>query len=742
MRKLALFLSAFALFISAKAQTTISGFVFDESNTPLPEARIFIPELGKGTLTDQSGKYILSDLPQGEWALECAHLGYQTEVVRRTINSPIELNFKLITATLETEEVVVTGGYIGAQHETAVKIDIFKTADLRTSGTPNIMEAIAQVPGVDMIGRGTGISKPVIRGLSRSDVLILNNGFRLENYQFGENHPMGIDGEDAERVEIVKGPASLLYGSDAIGGVLNFIKEKPASAGTFQGNYRTSVHSNTRGISQSIGVKGAGNEAFGSVRLGQKSHMDYLQGGGQFVPNSRFREQTLNASAGSRQSLGTFGVYYDYFAQQLGMTVDPVLPMITERGRAPELWYQDLSSHMLSTKNTLYLRQVKWDINASFQSALRKLQTSLPEPVTEMQLNTLTFESKAQWRLSDQTEFIAGAQAMNQNNTNLNNRPEPFIADAHIQNLGGFLLTQHRFSDAVKLQGGLRLDYYHTQTDAFGEPNTENFVAPINNLYLSTNGSLGATYKLSPSFIFRTNVAKGYRVPNLAELTSKGLHANRFEIGNPNLTPQNSYEADISAHYHDEFLSLDGALFYNYIRDYIHMELTGDTTATGIPIAQYAQETAQLYGGEWGAHLHPKKWPFLHLDANFSHVTGLIHGGEHLHFIPQNKLKFKMRVERKSWKGFNHLSAFVTSTYAMAQNHPSDHETPTPAYFITGAGVTFDYPIGGTNWSWALVGQNLFDVAYADHLSNLRPMGYNNTGRNISLNLKIPFGKE
>ena len=141
-----------------------------------------------------------------------------------------------------------------------------------------------------MIAKGQGVSKPVIRGLSMNDVLVMNNGVRIENHQFSENHPLGIDDNDVERIEIIKGPASLLYGSDAIGGVINFIKEKPAPVGKILGGYRIQLHSNTLGMNNSIGLKGASKNLFGGFRFGNKTHADYLQGGGDYVPNSRFNE--------------------------------------------------------------------------------------------------------------------------------------------------------------------------------------------------------------------------------------------------------------------------------------------------------------------------------------------------------------------------------------------------------------------------------------------------------------------
>jgi iron complex outermembrane recepter protein len=175
--------------------------------------------------------------------------------------------------------------------------------------SPNLTEILTKIPGVDMISKGSGVSKPVIRGLSMNDILILNNGVRFENYQYSDHHPLGIDEFGIEDVEVIKGPSSLLYGSDAIGGVINFIREKPAPVGTIQGDYNMQLFSNTQGITNNLGVKGSSQRFFGGLRFGQKSNSDFLQGGGTFVPNTRFNEYSIKLNTGLTGKPGTFKLF-------------------------------------------------------------------------------------------------------------------------------------------------------------------------------------------------------------------------------------------------------------------------------------------------------------------------------------------------------------------------------------------------------------------------------------------------
>ena len=623
MKKIVLIFFVLFLFIKVNAQNQIKGKVTDENNEPLIGASVFLPELNKGTITNQAGEYLISNIPNGKIKIQFSFVGYNTEIKTIDISqTENEVNALLTIAIIQSQEVVITGGYVSSQHENAVKIDVLRSKDIALSGTPNFMESLTKVPGVDMIAKGQGVSKPVIRGLSMNDVLIMNNSVRIENYQFSENHPLGIDDNDVERVEIIKGPASLLYGSDAIGGVINFIKEKPAPVGKILGDYRMQLHSNTLGMNNSLGLKGTSKNIFGGFRFGNKTHADYLQGGGDYVPNSRFNEITFKANTGYTGKIGTFKLFYDYFKQDLGMTVPPVKPLITERGRKNEIWFQDLEHQLLSSQNSFYLGKFKWNINAAYQNALRKLQTTLDVPFVEMNLNTITYESKLYLPSNDKSEYVIGLQGMSQNNRNLNNRASQFLPDANINNIGFLGLAQYTFFKKLKLQGGLRFDMYNTETFALGTEGTSGYHAPVNKEFSNLNGSIGTTYSVNKKIMFRANFAKGYRVPNLSELTSNGMHGNRYEIGNENLSPENSFETDLSMHYHGEFLSFDLAAFYNQINDYIFISPTTDTTSTGVGIYRFSQTNATLYGGEAGIHFHPKLLPWLHIEGTFSSVIG------------------------------------------------------------------------------------------------------------------------
>ncbi len=741
MKEIVLIFFVLFLFIKVNAQNQIKGTVTDINNEPLIGASVYLPELNKGTITNQAGEYLISNVPNGKIKIQFSFVGYNTEIKTIDISqTENKVDVLLTIAIIQSQEVLITGGYVSSQHENAVKIDVLRSKDIALSGTPNFMESLTKVPGVDMIAKGQGVSKPVIRGLSMNDVLVMNNGVRIENYQFSENHPLGIDDNDVERVEIIKGPASLLYGSDAIGGVINFIKEKPAPVGKILGDYRMQLHSNTLGMNNSIGLKAASENLFGGFRFGNKTHADYLQGGGDYVPNSRFNEMAFNANTGYTGKIGTFKLFYDYFKQDLGMTVPPVKPLITEQGRKNEIWFQDLEHQLFSSQNSLYLGKFKWDINAAYQKALRKLQTTLDVPFVEMNLNTITYESKLYLPSNDKSEYIIGLQGMSQNNRNLNNRASQFLPDANISNIGFLGLAQYTFFKKLKLQGGLRFDMYKTETFALGIEGTSGYHAPVKKEFSNLNGSIGATYCVNKKVMFRANFAKGYRVPNLSELTSNGMHGNRYEIGNENLSPENSFETDLSMHYHGEFLSFDLAGFYNQINDYIFISPTTDTTSTGVGIYRFSQTIATLYGGEAGIHFHPKSLPWLHIEGTFSSVIGKQENGNYLPFIPAQKFRYEIRAEREKIGFLKKPSIKLSVLTALQQDNPSPYETATNGYTLVNFSINTDFHVSRQILNFGISVNNIFDTQYFDHLSTLKPLNYYNQGRNISVSLKVPFG--
>lgn len=741
MKKLFFVCAIFFIHLVAQSQNKLSGTITDQDNLPLPGATIFVLELNKGTVSDEKGKYELSGLPDGKIKVQYSYVGYTNKIETlvlngKGINRDIMLHFSIVG----TEEIVITGGFNSTQHENAVKIETLKLNPRAIKSSPNFMEVLTRIPGVSMISKGSGVSKPVIRGLSMNDILVLNHGVRFENYQYSSHHPLGIDEFGIEDIEVIKGPASLLYGSDAIGGVINFIKEKPAPVGTVIGDYNMQLFTNTLGMTNNIGIKGSSKYFFGGLRFGQKTNADYLQGGGKYVPNSRFNEYSLKTSGGYTGKIGSFKLFYDFNKQNLGLVETEAIDAIVKRGRENKIWYQQLNTHLLSVQNKLYLGKFKLDINSAYQNTELIHFGDAGNIELQMKLATLTYETRLYLPSGKDSEYIIGFQGMNQENTNTNDRETILLPDATSSNYSVFALLQHTFYEKLKLQAGVRYDNKSIISQAIGSPESPGYRNALDKIYDSYSGSIGATFHVSEKLLFRANTAVAFRTPNLAELTSNGQHETRYEIGNNNLVPEKSHETDVSMHYHEDNFTVDVAAFYNNIRNYIFISPTGNTTDSGLHIYRYMQNNSSLAGGEAGFHFHPKFIHWLHFETTYAAVVGKQASGNYLPFIPADKLKLECRVEKDRFSILHKPFILVTSNTSFDQKKAAPDETFTPGYTL------FDISTGGNikvKNQLIFIGisaNNIFDTKYTDHLSTLKEVNLFDPGRNIALTLKIPFG--
>lgn len=724
----------------AYAQNEVSGTITNLLGEPLAGAVVYIPEQHTGTMADSRGHYQMKNLPAGNIKIQYSFLGYNSrlETIEVTGN-PLLFNVVLKPSHIETQEVVIVGGYNSTQHENAVKIEVLKPDLIKDGGTPNFAELLTRIPGIDMISKGSGIAKPVIRGMAMNDILILSNGVRFENYQYSDHHPMGIDEFGIECVEIIKGAASLLYGSDAIGGVIDFVKERPAPIGQIAGDFTTQYYSNSLGSTTNLGVKGTTGRLFWGVRGGGKTNADYLQGGGTFVPNSRFNEWSFNGNMGLSGKKGSFKIYYDAGRQQLGLVEPDVIPLISKRERKIDLWYQQFDNQLLSSQNKIYLGKYKLEVNAALQRTALLHFDERPTPFIEMRLSTLTYETKLYLPSSKDGEYLVGFQGFNQRNSNLHDRETLLLPDAVTQNYSGFALLQYNVIKRLKLQGGVRYDHRLVDTRQAGEMTSATYRPAVANIYNSFSGSAGATLDLKEKLFLRANFSASFRAPNLAELTSNGIHENRFEVGNTHLKPQRGYGSDLSLHYHADYLSFDLAGFYNKIADLIFISPTGTTSQENVPIYKYYQSNAALTGGEALLHLHPQPIDWLHIETSFSTVVGKKDNSEFLPLMPANKLRIELRAEAGRLGRWENGFLRVGSQHAFSQNKIAPEEEATAGYTLFDAGIGATTKVAGQPVELGITISNLLDTKYIDHLSTLREAGYFNPGRNIALQLKVPF---
>lgn len=739
------------------SQNSVKGKITDELESPVTGADIYIEQLHIGTTSDENGNFELRNIPQGSHKLSVSFVGFNTQnIVIDLTSSGIELNISLVPSVFHMDEVIVSAPFNKLQSENVMKIEYKSIEALRKSGSPTLMQSISNIAGVSEITTGTGIGKPVIRGLSGNRVLVYTQGVRLENQQFGNEHGLGMSDSGIESVEVIKGPASLLYGSDALGGVLYLNPEKFAYQNETKIELNQNFYSNTLGSNTSLGIKTSKSRFKFILRGGFNSHADYQIPDGDRVTNTRFSEKDFKAGVGLNLDQFVTEFRYNYNQSEIGIPEEIGEQTST---RSVDLPYQDLETHILSLHNHFYLKESKIDLNIGYIVNNRKEYEEEHEehededhegeeevhegPALDMNLKTLSYDLKYNFARKGKFETIAGVQGMYQVNRNFGE--EILIPDATINDLGFLVTSTMEIDKKNSLQGGVRFDIRNLQSESYEIHEAINgqediIIEGIDRDYRNFTFSLGYKSLLLNSITARINLASGFRAPNLAELTSYGVHhgTNRFEIGNPDLESEQNFQTDVSFEYGNEHFEIFANGFYNKLNNYIFANPTG-ASIEDHDVYEYVQSDAKLYGGEFGFHLHPHPFDWLHLESSFETVTGKQDNGEYLPLVPANKWGNTIRTEFKGSKKFSEIyTALILDSY-FEQNKVSEFESSTPAYNLfhirMGGHLNFNKMRLGMNLSL----NNLLDTTYTAHLSALKADMIPNPGRNIVLGLNFKF---
>ena len=259
-----------------RAQGVVQGTVTDgTTQTALRGVTVYLPELHLGAVTGDDGRYVLQPLPEGSFNIQFSYIGYETKVRSVFVrNEPLQLDVSLLRTDIETQEIVIYGTQNSDIKQTPKNIASMSKEAMLENGSLSLSDAVSKIPGMSQLSTGNGISKPVIRGLYGNRIQTVLLGIRFDNQQWQDEHGLGLTDVGVDRIQIIKGPASLEYGSEAMGGVLNIIEEKPADVGKVEGDISLQLFSNTLGTSLDAGVKGATEKKNWRVNLGAQSHGD------------------------------------------------------------------------------------------------------------------------------------------------------------------------------------------------------------------------------------------------------------------------------------------------------------------------------------------------------------------------------------------------------------------------------------------------------------------------------------
>ena len=723
--------------ISLSAQNSINGVVTDVNNLPINSATVYFPQLEVGTLTDFDGAYSLSNIPNGAHNIVISVLGYQS--ISEKINFTSEIisrDFQLTEKAIEMGEVIISTPFHKLQGDNVMKVERISAKDLKREGAINLSNSITSVPGVEAISTGVAIGKPVIRGLSANRVLTYSQGVRLENQQFGDEHGLGVSGNGVESIEIIKGPASLLYGSDALGGVLYINPESFAARGETHADAGYSYSVNTLGSSLNGGVQTSGEKLKFLARIGYATHSDYKTGADYRVTNSRYQDTDFKWGTRYQSKSLKTTIRYNLNQAQIGIPEELGEQTTTKKPDSP---FQKIDNHILSLDNTIYLNKGSIDAKLGYIYNDRSEFEEAEEegPALRLKLNTLNYDVKYNFAQLGRLEAIAGVQGMYQ--TNENTGEEILIPDATTQDFGIFGMTHYHLKK-IDIQVGVRYDTRTLESKEAGSIEEGDFRAAFDRNFNSLNLALGTRIDVTEKVVARVNIASGFRAPNLAELASNGIHegTNRYEIGNSNLNNEQNFQIDVATEYGSEHLELFVNGFYNRINDYIFITPTGEVIEDNF-VFNYIQDDAALYGGEVGLHYHPHPLDWLHLESSFETVTGEQNNGNSLPLIPSNKWTNSARVEFDTAKDFEDVYAFIKLASYFKQDQVSDFETPTDGYNLMSLGLGASFDLNKFTIDSNLSVTNIFDTQYISHLSRLKPDGIFDIGRNINLQMQIKF---
>ncbi len=732
------FLSIILLFSIPVFGQDFTGRVLDkETKQAIPFAQVYIIDLKTGTITDENGLFKLDNFKQKHIPIQISYVGYKT--VNQIINTDTtkEQTFYLEHSHFELDEVVVSAPNGRLQGENIVNIEHRKIKELQQTSPLTLAEAISNIPGVEQNTTGAGIGKPVIRGLSGNRIVTYAQGIRIENQQWGSEHGLGVGQVGIESVEVIKGPASLLYGSDALGGVLYFIDERYASQNTIESFAQTKFLSNTLGSINNMGVKIHKGKLKFNLFGAYSSQADYKVPNFDRVYNTRFDEKNIKTSIGFNAKNWISNIRYSFLQNNYGILENAIFTSSSQRNFV--LPVQTIDNQNLSFENIIYAGDSKLNLTLGYTNNYRKeFEDDINNQALGLKLNTYTYNLK--WyspTYKDHFDYVIGSQGMAQSNHN--NGEEILIPNASTRDLGAFVLGNLKFNK-LQFQGGLRTDFREIDTK---EMVTDGGTFPV--LKKSYNGftfSGGTVYKLKKTK-FRANVSSGFRAPNTAELLSDGVHegTNRYEKGNKNLINESTTQVDFSFDYQGEHLSFSINPFYNAMQNYVYLSPT-QTVIDNNPVFEYLQTNAFLYGGELGFHYHPHKIHWLHLESNLSTVLAEDQNGNPLPLIPQTKLNSTISTEISGKRKVQLKKVFLQNVFKFQQNRTGLFETTTNSYNLINIGLNLEIKTKNNPIEITTGIKNLFNTKYIDHLSRFKKLGIQNQGINYYIGIKVKLNKK
>ena len=674
------------------------------------------------------------------------------------INAQEATNDTILPVSLQ--EVVVSTPFNESLQNNVIKVDKVNLNELGFLKSQSLSKALYNVPGISFITTGPGIQKPNIRGLSGNRVVTVFQNIRFENMQWGDEHGLEIHTSGISSIELIKGPMSVLYGSDAIGGVIYISPEKYLKENGLKVDIESLYNTNYSGITSSLGLNTTINKFSLLARASIIDNGDYENADG-IVENTKFDMADLKFGIGFNSKGFESDLRLNFNASTIGIPHeehgdhddhddddhdddDHDDDDHDDEHEEEEESYQELENTVISWRNSLKFNKSELQVTLGLSENLRKEfghheeeghddhdddhddddhddheEHEEGEAHIDMQLQTTSLDFKYLFPKSDKFEFILGGSILNQENTNFGE--EELIPNAEKQDLG-FYGISHVHLNKLDLMVGFRGDQRDITTNSF------------NKSYSSFTASLGLKKNLGSSSVLRLNYASGYRAPNLSELFADGVHHGtaRYEIGNDRLLVEKTNQIDLSLQTYSDMITFGVDVFYNFCNNHIFLNPTG-SSMEGMPVYNYSQADSNISGIE--VMMSGKtNLDWLTYNTSLEYLSGKLEEGGYLPLI--SPLTFKLDFDLD----FNQAGTYEIGLLSKAnQNDVSDFETSTESYSLVDISGSYMLNLANNdlNLFWSV--SNLFDKEYVDHLSRLKTLNIHDMGRNISVGLKYSF---
>lgn len=788
MKRILLYILILFQSTNTNAQNQISGNIKDIKNgQPLSVVSIHIPDLKIGTVSNSFGEYQLKNIPAGNYLVEISLIGYRSIEAKINIRGVSTFNFALAPQSFVLNEVVLTGVAKAAKKsETSIPVAILDKNDLLQIASSNIIDAISTIPGVSQITVGPSISKPVIRGLGYNRVVVINDGVRQEGQQWFDEFGIEIDANSINKVEVLKGPASLRYGSDAMAGVINFLSPTVVNEGNIKGNLAGNFQTNNGLIDGSANL--AGNHkglSWDLLFTNLKAH-NYKNKYDGYVWNSSYSENNLKGIFGVNKKWGYSHLVLSMFNLKLGIIeglrdsasgnfkkhylasdgTDSTDIAPTDENKKyfnyPVI-HQHVRHYKAVLDNSFVLGSGRLSFKAGLQINYRQEANDITKgDIYNNYFSLKTFNYDAQYVLPEKNKWDVsfGLNGMLQSSKD---KGIVFVLpEYNLFDIGAFSIVKKTLKK-LSVTGGLRVDTrkFHGKdlfVDSAGIRLTkiDNYAVQRFTDYRSNftgySGSFGFTYDVTKKIYVKANVARGFRAPTAAESGQNGIHDGTpfYEIGEHNLKPENSLQIDGTLGINTDNITAELNAFNNRINNYIfpvklESVAGGDSiredNVAGFagPVFKYIAGNANLSGGELMINIHPHHIDWLHLETAYAVVRAIqLHQDISTKYLPytppdkwQSKLKLSAQKLNKTFQ--NSYISFGIDHYFKQDKfyYQFGNETATQGYTLLNLGIGTDIKTTNkTICSIYLAVNNLNDVSYQSNMSRLKYTDINNaTGR-------------